>query len=136
MGDERAYPPSVGKSGPQGLPDDRSEYLQRQASASWDKVMRESPLQRLKYYDAKLARAGFSSDPAERERLKSRVAELIREAGASNILAEPDVICMVRELFGEKGVQRLRDRARTTPHQTEPHLVADMAHPVHQRGKA
>lgn len=113
MGDEFVYP-SAAKSGPQGQPDERGARLVEQAAAGWDSVVRNSPLQRLRYYDARLARAGFSSDPAERERLRSRVAELIREAGAKVVLSDPDVVCMVRELFGERGVQRLKDRAAAT----------------------
>lgn len=113
MGDVHQYLPSVGKSGPQGLPDDQSEWAVKQAAAAWEKAVRESPLQRLRYYDARLARAGFSGDPAERERVKERVAELIREVGAATVLTDPDVVSMVRELFGEKGVQRLKDRANT-----------------------
>ena len=113
MGDVHQYLPSGGKSGPQGLPDYQSEWAFKQATAAWEKAVRESPLQRLRYYDARLARAGFSGDPAERERVKERVAELIREVGAPTVLTDPDVVSMVRELFGEKGVQRLRDRANS-----------------------
>lgn len=114
MGDEFMYPPSAGKSGPSGQPDDRGARLVKQAAAAWDSAVQESPLQRLRYYDARLARSGFVNDPAERERVKTRVAQLIREAGAKVVLSDPHVVCMVRELFGERGVLRLKERAQET----------------------
>ena len=135
MGDQHQYLPSVGKSGPQGKPDDQSEWLIKQSAAAWNRAVLESPLQRLRYYDARLARAGFSGDPAEREQVKTRVAELIRETGAATVLTDPDVVSMIRELFGEKGVQRLKDRASTTLQQTKPNLVANMVDPLRQRGQ-
>jgi hypothetical protein len=135
MGDEFQYQPSVGKSGPKGQPDDRSEWAAKQSAAAWEKAVRESPLQRLRYYDALLARAGFSSDPAERGRVKDRVAQLIREVGAISVLSDPDVVSMVRELFGEKGVQRLKERANSSTDNAQPDVVANMADPLHQRGK-
>lgn len=70
----------------------------------WDELVRESPLHRLRYLDARLAQ-GAEID-------KNRVAELVREAGAAAVLADPDAVGLIRQLFGEPGVQRLKQRAR------------------------
>jgi hypothetical protein len=93
----------------------------------WDTLVRESPLNRLRYLDARLAQ-GATVDP-------NRVAELIREVGAKAVLSDPDAIGLVRQLFGERGVIRLRDRARTETDNAQPDVVANMADPLHQRGK-
>jgi RNase P protein component len=114
MGDEYIYPPSAAKSGPQGLPDERLARGIERNAAHWDEAVRSSPLNRLRYYDALLARTAFSGNAGERERIKIRVGELIREIGAPDVLTDPDVVGLVRELFGEKGVTRLKDRARTS----------------------
>jgi hypothetical protein len=71
----------------------------------WDELVQGSPLNRLRYLDARMA-AGAQID-------KDRVAELVRDAGAAAVLTDPDAVGLVRQLFGERGVQRLRDRART-----------------------
>ena len=92
----------------------------------WDTLVRESPLNRLRYLDARLAQ-GATVD-------LNRVAELVREAGAKAVLSDPDAIGLVRQLFGERGVIRLKDRARTETDKTQPDVVANMAHPLHQRG--
>lgn len=128
MGDVHQYLPSVAKPGPTGQPGEQETREVQRSRAYWDEAVRQSPLQRLRYYDARLARAGFSGDPAERERVKERVAELIREVGASVVLTDPDVISMVRELFGERGVQRLKDRATAKPR--EPNVVDNLVRPV------
>jgi hypothetical protein len=113
MGDEYSYPPSAAKSGPKGLPDERVARAVERSASGWDEAVRNSPLNRLRYYDALLARTAFSGDAGERERIKMRVGELIREIGASDVLTDPGVIGLVRELFGEKGVLRLRERANS-----------------------
>ena len=92
----------------------------------WDTLVRESPLNRLRYLDARLAQ-GATVDP-------NRVAELVREAGAKAVLSDPDAIGLVRQLFGERGVVRLKDRARTQTDKAQPDVVANMADPLHQRG--
>ena len=111
MGDERTYwpgSPSVGQSGPKAQPDNRSEFHDNQSLAYWSEAVREGPVQRLRYLYARLARA----NPDERDRIKSRSAELIREAGPTAALSDPHIIELVRELFGARGVDRLRDRAK------------------------
>jgi hypothetical protein len=77
--------------------------------------------------DAVLCRV---TDPDEVERLKGRVGELIRETDPAAILGDPHLVTMVRWLFSEKGLVRLRERAK----QTHKGVVADMADSLHQRG--
>jgi len=125
MGDEVDYIPSWKQEKKKDIPD--VDYKVQSAQLYWDVKVKESPLQRLRYLDARLAQ-GATIDTL-------RVAELVREAGAKAVLSDPDAIGLIRQLFGEKGVQRLKDRASTAQHQTrEPNMVADMAHPLHQRG--
>jgi len=69
----------------------------------WNELVQQSPLNRLRFYDAQLAR-GIEVN-------KDRVAELIREVGAAAVLSDRDVIGLVRQLWGERAVERLRERA-------------------------
>jgi hypothetical protein len=70
----------------------------------WNSAVRESPLNRLKFYDAQLARGV--------EVNRDRVAELIREAGAAAVLSDRDTIGLVRQLWGERAVEKLRARVK------------------------
>lgn len=74
-----------------------------------------SPIGRLKYCDAVLARYKVMKDAQKVEQLKDTVAGLLRQAPAQEVLLEPDIVCMIRELWGEPGVGRIRDRAKRTP---------------------
>lgn len=129
MGDEFQYraamPDALRQSGEQEA---REITRNRQ---HWDEAVREKPINRLRYYDALLARPAFR-EAGERERIKPRVAELVRELGAAVVLSDPAGIGVVRELFGEKGVQRLKQRASIE--QAKPNVVAGMAGALHQRG--
>ena len=100
MGDENLYSQSK-SSQPREDKGLNTESSQRM----WDALVRESPLNRLRYLDARMAQ-GAAID-------KDRVADLIREAGPKAVLSDPDAVGLVRQLFGEKGVQRLKDRAST-----------------------
>jgi hypothetical protein len=71
----------------------------------WNELVQQSPLNRLRFYDAQLAR-GIEVN-------KDRVAELIREVGPAAVLSDRDVIGLVRQLWGERAVERLRERAKT-----------------------
>jgi hypothetical protein len=66
----------------------------------WNSAVQESPLNRLKFYDAQLARGV--------EVNRDRVAELIREAGAAAVLSDRDTIGLVRQLWGERAVEKLK----------------------------
>jgi hypothetical protein len=106
MGDEFVYQPSVGKSSPQDKLDDRSAYAVKNATEYWSQAVTENPLNRLRLLDARLARPGVDI-----ESIKARAGELIREIGAAQVLSDPDCVGLVRQLFGEKGVTRLKERA-------------------------
>ena len=60
---------SAGKSGPQGLPDDRSARLSAHRSGMESRgafSVATSPI----HWEPRLARAGFGNDPAERAQIK------------------------------------------------------------------
>ena len=97
MGDEITYPESK--------PSQPREDIGQSARVMWDELVRESPVNRLRYLDARLA-AGAEID-------RERVAQLVREAGAKAVLSDPDAVGLVRQLWGEMAVQRLKDRANT-----------------------
>lgn len=105
MGDENLY--CEGKA---SQPREDKGINTESSQRMWDALVRESPLNRLRYLDARMAQGPVID--------KDRVAELVREAGAQAVLSDPDAVGLVRQLFGEKGVQRLKDRARTAPQQT------------------
>lgn len=107
MGDEYQYGPSAGKSSPQDKLDDRSAHAVRSSADHWASAVTENPLNRLRLLDAKLARPGVDV-----EAIKARAGELIRELGAAKVLTDPDCIGLVRQLFGQRGVDRLRERAK------------------------
>ena len=130
MGDEALYPPSP-KSGPKGLPDEREARAIKQAADYWAVAVRETPLNRLRYYDALIARPGYLDGPGQREAIKERLGQLIREIDATAILGDPSLVSMVRFMFGERGLARLREKVKSQ----HSDVLEDMAHPVHQRGK-
>ena len=74
MGDVHQHLPSVAKPGPTGQPGEQETRQVQRSRAYWDEAVRQSPLQRLSYYDARLARAGFSGDPAARARTKVQIS--------------------------------------------------------------
>lgn len=104
MGDEFQYQPSAKteKKAP-----DRSEFAISSSADYWATAVTENPLNRLRLLDAKLARPGVDV-----EAIKARAGELIRELGAAKVLTDPDCVGLVRQLFGQRGVDRLRERAK------------------------
>ena len=106
MGDEFMYTPSVYTQKPEKKPDDRSDYAARNSAEYWSNAVTENPLNRLRLLDAKLARPGVDV-----ESIKVRAGELIREIGAAKVLGDPDCVGLVRQLFGQRGVDRLKERA-------------------------
>ena len=131
MGDEFQYRAAMPDAPRQSGEQEAREITRNRQH--WDEAVREKPINRLRYYDALLARPAFR-EAGERERIKPRVAELVRELGAAVVLSDPAGIGVVRELFGEKGVQRLKQRASIE--QAKPNVVAGMAGALHQRGAA
>lgn len=87
-----------------------AEYDER-AARQWGKL-EPTPLNRLKLCEAYLARLTLS-DPPDRdavERLRDAAAAALRIADAIEVLNDPHLVGMVRHLFGEKGLARLRSR--------------------------
>ena len=103
MGDLHQYFPTKTKS-EEPKPSHNLEHQFHSNQAMWNSAVQESPLNRLKFYDAQLAR-GVDVN-------RDRVAELIREAGAAAVLSDRDTIGLVRQLWGEKAVERLRARVK------------------------
>ena len=108
MGDEYTYSPSVKTEKPK--PSHNLEHSLHSNLVTWNELVRQSPLNRLRFYDAQLAR-GIEVN-------RERVAELVREAGAEAVLSDRDAIGLVRQLWGERAVERLK-RARTTAEQSQ-----------------
>ena len=108
MGDEYTYSPSVKTEKPK--PSHNLEHSLHSNSATWSELVRQSPLNRLRFYDAQLAR-GIEVN-------RERVAELIREAGPAAVLSDRDVIGLIRQLWGERAIEKLRQRANTPTEQT------------------
>jgi hypothetical protein len=85
---------------------DRLGWLQQSAAANWNKIT--DPIGRLKYLEARYARL----DPANLGQFREELTAAIRNAEPAAILNEPRVVTMVRSVFGERGVTRLKERAR------------------------
>ena len=102
MGDEYTYSPTVNTE--KVKPSHNLEHSFHSNLATWSELVRQSPLNRLRFYDAQLAR-GIEVN-------RERVAELVREAGPAAVLSDRDAIGLVRQLWGERAVERLKN-ART-----------------------
>ena len=98
MGDEYTYSPTVNTEKPK--PSHNLEHQLHSNLATWNDLVRQSPLNRLRFYDAQLAR-GIDVN-------RDRVAELVREAGAAAVLSDRDAIGLVRQLWGERAVEKLK----------------------------
>lgn len=98
MGDEYTYSPSVKTEKPK--PSHNLEHSLHSNLVTWNELVQQSPLNRLRFYDAQLAR-GIEVN-------RERVAELIREAGPAAVLSDRDVIGLIRQLWGEKAVEKLK----------------------------
>ena len=98
MGDEYTYSPTVNTE--KVKPSHNLEHSLHSNLVTWNELVRQSPLNRLRFYDAQLAR-GLEVN-------KDRVAELIREAGPAAVLSDRDVIGLIRQLWGEKAVEKLK----------------------------
>ena len=108
MGDEYTYSPTVNTEKPK--PSHNLEHSLHSNLVTWNELVRQSPLNRLRFYDAQLAR-GIEVN-------RERVAELVREAGAEAVLSDRDAIGLVRQLWGERAVERLK-RARTNAKESQ-----------------
>jgi hypothetical protein len=108
MGDEYTYSPTVNTE--KVKPSHNLEHSLHSNLVTWNELVQQSPLNRLRFYDAQLAR-GIEVN-------RERVAELVREAGAEAVLSDRDAIGLVRQLWGERAVERLK-RARTNAKESQ-----------------
>ena len=76
---------------------------------AWGKL-EPTPLNRLKLCEAYLARLTISPDADALERLRDSTAAALRSADAAEGLGHPHLMSMVRQLFGERGLNRLKAR--------------------------
>ncbi len=80
------------------------------AAKAWGK-QEPTPLHRLKLCDAYLARLTMrEADKDAWDRLREAAASAIRDADPKDVLNDPHLVGMVRHLFGERGLGRLRNR--------------------------
>lgn len=80
----------------------------------WDNL-EPTAINRLKLCEALWARYTVNPDPDTPERLKwlrDVIALHLREANAKDVLCEPGLSTMVFVFFGERGFNRLKERAR------------------------
>ena len=114
---------------------ERVAALESRSESNWSRHMLGEDLGRLKLCDALLARYTLRQDEighAERmDWLRGRAAEALREVGAGLVVNEPSLLSMIRSLWGEKGVYRIKARAETERVQKQPDVVANMADAVH-----
>jgi len=63
---------------------------------------------RLRFLDARYARL----DPNGLDFFKGEVGDAIRAADPKAVLGDPHLVGLIRALWGERGVTKLRDRAK------------------------
>ena len=90
---------------------DISRHAEQDAwnAKGWNK-QEPTPLNRLKLCEAYLARLTINPDPDAMERLKDSTAAALRLADAAEVLGHPHLNSMVRQLFGERGLNKLKKR--------------------------
>jgi len=89
----------------------------------WDEV-KGTVIGRLQLADAYLARINvgdWSQRNERRDWLRNIVGTILREqANPAEVLGDPNLVGMVRDLFGEKGVMRLRGRLANSANSANP----------------
>jgi len=72
-----------------------------------------TPINRLRLCDAYLARLTIrEADRDAWDRLRDAAAAALRDADPKEVIGDPHLAGMVRHLFGERGLGRLRERSR------------------------
>lgn len=94
--------------------DRRFEHQTRENQKMWEELAQES-IGKLRQIDAMLARLQFSHEAEDfLERLsdlREMAARHLRDCDAKRAYGDPHIRALVRELWGESGVNRLRERA-------------------------
>lgn len=87
------------------------EAMQSRSTKFWQSEIHD-PIMRLRLCDALLARYQIRTEdidiPDRIEELKDRIAQLIREAPPAKVLGDPHIRSMIGQLFGERGINRLK----------------------------
>ena len=87
-------------------------YPVQMALREWDKRV-TTVIGKLQLADALLARISVGDWETRRERLewvKNQIGPLVREADPKDVLNDPNLVGMVRQLWGERAVLKLRDK--------------------------
>lgn len=86
------------------------------AASEWNKHGVSDALGKLRLVEATLARYQMRSEEhGHLERmdwLRERAGDLLRNVAPGDAYGDLRILCMVRSLFGERGVTRLRERSR------------------------
>lgn len=103
------------------------------SQAYWEKHGLSDDLGRLKLCEALLARYSVQPEEGDRmEQLRNVVADCMQSVSSIKVLDNPSLLSMIRHLWGEKGVNRLKARAKAERVPGQPDVVADMVGAVHQ----
>ena len=87
-------------------------YITQACMRQWDKDI-TTVIGKLKLADAYLARITVGDWQQRKERmewLKGQIGPMVREADPVAVLNDPGLVGMVRHLWGERAVTRLRDK--------------------------
>lgn len=90
-------------------------YASQAGMKHWDEKV-GTVIGQLHLADAYLARITVGDWQQRREKtewLKSYIGPLVRQADPAEVLGDPGLTGMVRQLWGEPGVTRLRDKVKT-----------------------
>jgi hypothetical protein len=91
----------------------RLEADQSRSAKTWQEVS-ITPVGKLRLAEALWARYSVNTAPFgdddRREWLKDKVGEIVRTMPPGDILGDPSLVSFIREVYGEKGVQRLKAR--------------------------
>jgi hypothetical protein len=102
----------------------------------WNKHGLRDDLGRLKLCEALLARYSVQPEEGDRmEQLRNVVVDCMQSVSSIKVLDNPSLLSMIRALWGEKGVNRLKTRAKVERGQGAERpqdVVDDMARAVHQ----
>ena len=85
---------------------DRAQWANQSSAEHWREAIKD-PVGRLRWMEARFARG-----PSNLDAFKAEVGEAIRAVDPQLVLGDPHVVGMVRALFGERGVTRLREKLR------------------------
>ena len=89
------------------------ETLVGKQAREWDAQLAD-PIGQLKFLDAYLARIQVRGEFSKLPFFKEHVGRVLQTADPSEVVREPGVMSMIRELWGQKGYERMLERAKGT----------------------